>query len=187
MAQSALRIPFSQRIDDPDQNLLHQHSHGELGEQVSPRTMSVAVDQAHIQLIQQVQHELRTPVHGILNLVDDLHTELRSVPIQHKATRRSLLNKVESLAGLGERLQNVLDDFRDFATETIHAREAEEQHEVNPDEPVDLGELLDTVAAEAWNAQVRQIRAEDGDNARLPPPPELILQTDTSLRGWKTV
>ncbi|CBQ69319.1 conserved hypothetical protein [Sporisorium reilianum SRZ2] len=188
MAPSAtLRKPFSQRLDDPDQSVLHQHSHGELGEQVSPHTMSVAVDHAHIQLIQQVQHELRTPVHGLLNLVDDLRTELRTVPIEDRATRRSLLNKVESLAGLGERLQNVLDDFRDFATETIHAREAEEQHEVVPDEPVDLGELLDTVAAEAWNAQVRQIRAEDGDDARLPPPPELILQTDTSLRGWKTV
>ncbi len=180
------RKPFSQRLDDPDQAAL-KHSHGELGEHVSPHTMSVAVDQAHIQLIQQVQHELRTPVHGLLGLVEDLRTELRAAPIQDADVRRSLLLKAESLAGLSERLQNVLDDFRDFADETIHAREAEEQHEVHPDEPVDLGDLLDTVAAEAWAAQVRQIRAEDGDDARLPPPPELILQTDTSLRGWKTV
>ncbi|TKY85597.1 hypothetical protein EX895_005759 [Sporisorium graminicola] len=188
MAPSAAhRKPFSQRLDDPDQSVLYQHSQGELGEQVSPHTMSVAVDHAHIQLVQQVQHELRTPVHGLLNLIDDLRTELRSLPIQDRPIRRSIFNKVDSLAGLGERLQHVLDDFRDFAFETMHAREAEEQHEVTPDQPVDLGELLDNVAAEAWNAQVRQIRAEDGDDARLPPPPELILQTDTSLRGWKTV
>ncbi|SPO24070.1 uncharacterized protein UTRI_03383_B [Ustilago trichophora] len=183
---AAQRAPFSQRLNDPNQAAL-KHSQGELGEQVSPHTMSAAVDQAHIQLIQQVQHELRTPVHGLLGLVEDLRTELRAAPIQDKAARRSLLIKMESLAGLSERLQNVLDDFRDFAAETIHAREAEEEHEVFPEEPVDLGDLLDTVASEAWNAQVRQIRAEDGDDARLPPPPELILQTDTSLRGWKTV
>ncbi|SPO24115.1 uncharacterized protein UTRI_03383 [Ustilago trichophora] len=183
---AAQRAPFSQRLNDPHQAAL-KHSQGELGEQVSPHTMSAAVDQAHIQLIQQVQHELRTPVHGLLGLVEDLRTELRAAPIEDKAARRSLLIKMESLAGLSERLQNVLDDFRDFAAETIHAREAEEEHEVFPEEPVDLGDLLDTVASEAWNAQVRQIRAEDGDDARLPPPPELILQTDTSLRGWKTV
>ncbi|EST09261.1 Histidine kinase-like ATPase, ATP-binding domain protein [Kalmanozyma brasiliensis GHG001] len=186
MAGPSPRIPFSQRLDDPDQAAI-QHSHGEFGEQVSPHTMSAAVDQAHIQLIQQVQHELRTPVHGLLGLVEDLRTELRAAPIQDRDARRSLLIKAESLAGLSERLQHVLDDFRDFAAETIHAREAEEEHEVQPEEPVDLGDLLDTVAAEAWNEQVRQIRAEDGDDARLPPPPELILQTDTSLRGWKTV
>ena len=183
---AAQRAPFSQRLNDPTQAAL-KHSQGELGEQVSPHTMSVAVDQAHIQLIQQVQHELRTPVHGLLGLVEDLRTELRAAPIDDKDARRSLLIKMDSLAGLSERLQNVLDDFRDFAAETIHAREAEEEHEVFPEEPVDLGELLDTVASEAWNAQVRQIRAEDGEDARLPPPPELILQTDTSLRGWKTV
>lgn len=183
-AASAPRPPFSQRLNEPNQ---HASEHSQFGEQVSPHTMSAAVDQAHIQLIQQVQHELRTPVHGLLGLVEDLRAELRAAPIEDKATRRSLLIKTESLAGLGERLQNVLDDFRDFAAETVHAGEAEEEHEVFPEEPVDLGDLLDTVASEAWNAQVRQIRAEDGDDARLPPPPELILQTDTSLRGWKTV
>lgn len=186
MGDAARRKPFSQRIDDPDQ-AASQHSLGELGEQITPHTMSAAVDRAHIQLIQQVQHELRTPVHGLLNLLDHLRSELRAAPIADKQVRRSLLIEVDSLAGLGERLQNVLDDFGDFAAETIQAREAEEQHDVTLEEPVDLGELLDTVAAEAWNAQVRQIRAEDGDDARLPPPPELILQTDTSLRGWKTV
>ncbi|SNX86540.1 uncharacterized protein MEPE_05249 [Melanopsichium pennsylvanicum] len=180
------RAPFSQRLNDPSQAAL-KHSHGEVGEQVSMHTMSAAVDQAHIQLIQQVQHELRTPVHGLLGLVDEIRSQIRDAPIQDKDARNSLLIKMDSLAGLGERLQNVLDDFRDFAAETINAREAEEDHEVFPEEPVDLGDLLDTVAAEAWNAQVRQIRAEDGDDARLPPPPELILQTDTSLRGWKTV
>lgn len=186
MGEAAPRKPFSQRLDDPEQAAI-QHSLGELGEQISPHTMSAAVDQAHIQLIQQVQHELRTPVHGLLNLIDHLRTELRAAPITDKEARKSLLVKTDSLAGLGERLQNVLDDFRDFAAETVQAREAEEQHDVTLEQPVDLGELLDTVAAEAWNAQVRQIRAEDGDDARLPPPPELILQTDTSLRGWKTV
>lgn len=183
---AASRAPFSQRLDDPSQAAL-KHSKGELGEQISPHTMSAAVDQAHIQLIQQVQHELRTPVHGLLGLVEDLRSELRTAPIQDKDARKSLLIKMESLAGLSERLQNVLDDFRDFAAETIHAREAEEEHEVFPEEPVDLGDLLDNVASEAWNAQVRQIRAEGGEDARLPPPPELILQTDTSLRGWRTV
>ncbi|GAC95980.1 sensor histidine kinase/response regulator [Pseudozyma hubeiensis SY62] len=149
--------------------------------------MSAAVDQAHIRLIQQVQHELRTPVHGILGLLNHLRQEVRAAPFADTNARKSLLFSVESLAGLGERLQNVLDDFADFAAETIHAREAEEQHHVMPEQPVDLDNLLDAVAAEAWNAQVRQIRAEDGDDARLPPPPELILQTDTSLRGWKTL
>lgn len=149
--------------------------------------MSAAVDQAHIQLIQQVQHELRNPVHGLLGITEDLRSELRDAPIEDKAARRALMIKLESIAGLGERLQNILDDFRDFAAETIQAHEPDQEHEIFPEEPVDLGELLDVVAAEAWNAQVRQIRAEDGDDARLPPPPELILQTDTTLRGWKTV
>ncbi|KAJ1595465.1 hypothetical protein NDA14_006450 [Ustilago hordei] len=185
-AASAPRPPFSQRLDQPNQHA-QQPPRGESGDQISPHTMSAAVDQAHIQLIQQVQHELRTPVHGLLGLVEDLRAELRAAPIEDKTARRSLLIKTESLSGLGERLQNVLDDFRDFAAETVNAREAEEDYEVFPEEPVDLGDLLDTVASEAWNAQVRQIRAEDGDDARLPPPPELILQTDASLRGWKTV
>ncbi|KAJ1023413.1 hypothetical protein NDA18_004937 [Ustilago nuda] len=185
-AASAPRPPFSQRLDQPNQHA-QQPPRGESGDQISPHTMSAAVDQAHIQLIQQVQHELRTPVHGLLGLVEDLRAELRAAPIEDKAARRSLLIKTESLSGLGERLQNVLDDFRDFAAETVNAREAEEDYEVFPEDPVDLGDLLDTVASEAWNAQVRQIRAEDGDDARLPPPPELILQTDASLRGWKTV
>ena len=185
-AASAPRPPFSQRLDQPNQHA-QQPPRGESGDQISPHTMSAAVDQAHIQLIQQVQHELLTPVHGLLGLVEDLRAEPRAAPIEDKAARRSLLIKTESLSGLGERLQNVLDDFRDFAAETVNAREAEEDYEVFPEEPVDLGDLLDTVASEAWNAQVRQIRAEDGEDARLPPPPELILQTDASLRGWKTV
>ncbi len=184
---AAPRTPFSKRLDDHSQTHNLKHSNGEFGEQVSPHTMSAAVDQAHIQLIQQVQHELRTPVHGLLGLVEDIRSDIRSAAFQDQLTRRSLLIKTESLSGLAERLQNVLDDFRDFATETIHAREAEEDHEVFPEQPVDLGDLLDSVAAQAWNEQVRQIRAEDGEDARLPPPPELILQTDTSLRGWKTV
>lgn len=184
---AAPRTPFSQRLDDPSHTHTLKHSNGEFGEQVSPHTMSAAVDQAHIQLIQQVQHELRTPVHGLLGLVEDLRSDIRSAAFHDQATRRSLLVKTDSLIGLAERLQNVLDDFRDFAAETIHAREAEEDHEVFPEQPVDLGDLLDSVAAQAWNEQVRQIRAEDGEDARLPPPPELILQTDTSLRGWKTV
>ncbi|KDN43901.1 hypothetical protein K437DRAFT_295010 [Tilletiaria anomala UBC 951] len=54
------------------------------------------------------------------------------------------------------------------------------------DEPVNFGTLLDEVACEAWNQQVRALRAEDAD-ARLPPPPELILQIDTSLRHVKSV
>lgn len=111
--------------------------------------MSAAVDRIHIQLIQQVQHELRTPVHGLLGLVEDLRAELRAAPIEDKAARRSLLIKTESLSGLGERLQNLLDDFRDFAAETVNAREAEEDYEVFPEDPVDLGDLLDTVASEA--------------------------------------
>ncbi|KAJ9474293.1 Sensor histidine kinase/response regulator [Pseudozyma hubeiensis] len=186
MGLEAQRKPFSQRIDDPHQSAT-QHSLGDLGEQITPHTMSAAVDQAHIRLIQQVQHELRTPVHGLLNLLDHLRHDLRATTISDPQARKSLFVKVDSLAGLGERLQNVLDDFGDFAAETIQAREAEEEHNVKPEQPVDLGDLLDNVAAEAWNAQVRQIRAEDGDDARLPPPPELILQIDTSLRGWKTV
>ncbi|PWN52559.1 hypothetical protein IE53DRAFT_273410 [Violaceomyces palustris] len=164
-----------------------KHSSGQLGEQVTPHTMDYRVDRAHIELIQQVQHELRTPVHGMLGMLDSLRSELRELYFEDRHKRNSILVQMESLIGLGERLQHVLDDFKDFATETIAARDAEQNHNLVPEEPVDLGELLDEVAAKAWAAQVRQIRAEGGEDARLPPPPELILQTETSLRGWKTV
>ena len=53
-------------------------------------------------------------------------------------------------------------------------------------EAVNFGRLLDEVAGEAWERQVRAVRAEDSE-ARLPPPPELILQIDTSLRSVKSV
>jgi len=92
--------------------------------------------------------------------------------------------------------------FHSQASETISAREAEESHDVIPDEPVDLGELLDEVvssirakrqkknlfsrsdshlslfslqAAGVWEDQIKSIQAEQGEHARIPPPPELIL------------
>ncbi|SPO38051.1 uncharacterized protein PSFLO_03528 [Pseudozyma flocculosa] len=155
-------------------------------EPISAHVQSANVDMAHIALIQQVQHELRTPVHGLLGTLEELRNDLAGVDMD-KETRKAVRVKLDSLGGLADRLQNVLDDFRDFALETRTAREAEESNDVVLDEEVDLGELLDEVASEAWNAQVRQVRAEGGADARLPPPPELILQTETSLRGWKTV
>lgn len=151
--------------------------------------MVAGVDQSHIKLIQQVQHELRTPLHGLMGLIEDVRQDIRAARLENPSLRRSLLEKTDTLAGLGERLQNVIDDFRDFAADDNNDLIPESSRAggvVFPEEAVDLGELLDTVAAETWNSQVRQIRAEEGEDARLPPPPELILQTETSLRGWKT-
>ncbi|KAN0059646.1 hypothetical protein ACQY0O_008216 [Thecaphora frezii] len=188
MASEKQRDHFSLRLQHPSQ-AADKHSQGELGEQVSPHSMNADIDRAHVELIQQVQHEIRTPVHGLLGTLEDLRHDLRNLDLD-RATLNAIMVKMDSLDGLAERLQNVLDDFRDYttqATETIIAREAEEKHEVVPQEPVDLGQLLDDVAAAVWKAQVRQIRAEGGADARLPPPPELILQIETSLRGWKTI
>lgn len=73
------------------------------------------------------------------------------------------------------------------ASETISAREEEHKRDVTPNEEVDLGELMDEVATGVWEKQIQSIRAENGSDARIPPPPELILTIDTSLRGCKSV
>lgn len=121
--------------------------------------------------------------------------------------------KFDSVTTLHRRVIGLLDDFADFATETMAARSSEMLCLTRADEAVDLSQLLDEVAKDMWNAQVNEIRTEQGIDARVPPPPELILresalgvpklvrrlpqltkvsaleivEIDTNLRGWKSL
>lgn len=88
---------------------------------------------------------------------------------------------------LGAQLLNVLDDFRDYATLTIEAKVAEDDHQIDPTEEADLGEILDDLASEVWDHQVHCLQTEKGANVRIPPPPELILTLDTTLQSKKSI
>ncbi|PWN44149.1 hypothetical protein IE81DRAFT_36014 [Ceraceosorus guamensis] len=159
------------------------------GRQSNPHTPKEGVDKALIELIQTVQHELRTPLHGMLALIESIRADVEASasPVPDTSSASLLGPKFDSVTTLHRRVVGILDDFADFATETMAARTSEILCLAQADEPVDLGQLLDDVATDMWNAQVNEIRTEQGVDARLPPPPELILQIDTNLRGWKSL
>lgn len=129
----------------------------------------------HLQ-IQSVQHELRTPLHGMLALISALTSDLRK---QVKGTENE--QRFDDINSLGKQLLSVLDDFRDYASHTIEAKQAEQEHDLEPNEEADLSVILDDLASEVWDHQVAALKAAKGPDVRIPPPPELILTLDTSL------
>lgn len=132
--------------------------------------------------IQSVQHELRTPVHGMLALITALTSDMRA---EIAATGNE--QRVSDINALAAQLLSILDDFRDYASHTIEAKVAEQNHEIVPDEDVNLSEVLDDIAADVWDQQVRSLQAAKGPDVRIPPPPELILTLDTSLQAKKSL
>jgi signal transduction histidine kinase len=132
--------------------------------------------------IHSVQHELRTPLHGMLALISSLSSDLKG-HVKHTENEQRL-NDINSL---GAQLVSVLDDFRDFASHTIEAKTAEEQHEILPNEEADLYDIIDDVASEVWKHQVAAMKAAKGPDVRIPPPPELILTLDGSLQSRQSL
>lgn len=118
----------------------------------------------------------------MLALITSLSSDLKE---QVKETENE--QRLSDINTLGTQLLNVLDDFRDYATQTIEAKIAEDNHEISPVEEANLGEVLDELASDVWNHQVHCLQTEKGADVRIPPPPELILTLDTSLRSKKSL
>ncbi|UZJ50721.1 hypothetical protein CBS101457_000041 [Exobasidium rhododendri] len=150
--------------------------------QMTPLSPPKEVDAALLELVHSVQHELNTPLHGMLAHLTDLFSDLKG---EIAATGNG--QRVSDINALGKQLLSVLEDFRDYASHTLDAKSAEENHEIIPSEEADLGEILDEVAAEVWDSQVKAMQAEKGPDVRIPPPPELILTLDSSLQANKSV
>lgn len=94
-------------------------------------------------------------------MIDSMRSDIASLTASD-AQKKVLQDKVQNASTLGSRVSAILDDFSDFAKETLAAKEAENHALVAPDEEVDLGELLDDVAREMWQIQVDEIRTEQG-------------------------
>jgi len=90
--------------------------------QTTPLTPKPGVDKALIELIQSVQHELRTPLHGILGLIEGARLELRQEDVSFVDQKKNLTRRIDDLSSLGTRLQELLDDFRDFVSEIERRR-----------------------------------------------------------------
>lgn len=103
------------------------------GQQSSPHTPPASVDKALLDMVQTIQHELRTPMHGMLALIDSLRADLRVRDEgegegegegglgsgQASTGREALLRqKVNDMRSLGVQLQEILDDFRDYVSGT---------------------------------------------------------------------
>lgn len=107
------------------------------GQQSSPHTPPASVDRALLDMVQTIQHELRTPMHGMLALIDSLRADLRVRDEgegegegkgegkgglgsgQSSTGRQTLLRqKVNDMRSLGVQLQEILDDFRDYVSGT---------------------------------------------------------------------
>jgi signal transduction histidine kinase len=118
----------------------------------------------------------------MLALLSSLTTDLKK---QIKGSENE--QRLDDINSLGGQLLSVLDDFRDFASHTIEAKAAEEDHQITPNEEADLSEILDDLASEVWDNQVAALKAAKGPDVRIPPPPELILTLDPSLRSKQSL
>lgn len=104
------------------------------GQQSSPHTPSAGVDSALLSMVQMIQHELRTPMHGMLALIDALRVDLRALdaeapasavdnltsdsatPPRQSSRHASLWQKTNDMRSLSVQLQEILDDFRDYVS-----------------------------------------------------------------------
>lgn len=86
--------------------------------QATPLTPKPGVDKALIELIQSVQHELRTPLHGMLALIEGARQDLKQTEeeLSFQEQKVNLKRRVDDLSSLGNQLQELLDDFRDFVS-----------------------------------------------------------------------
>jgi signal transduction histidine kinase len=64
------------------------------------------------QQIQSVQHELRTPIHGMLALISSLTADMKT-----EIAAAGNEQRVNDINSLGSQLLKILDDFRDFVSE----------------------------------------------------------------------
>ncbi len=115
-------IAFSEFIALDDTDVLFIAATGSILSSSIIRQEAAAVARAQIRFIQQIQHELRTPLHGVLGVTEFLRHAIPNKQLKVEADKTGLseedfLMRLLEMIRLGGRtLANLLDDVLDFGT-----------------------------------------------------------------------
>ncbi|KAL9940091.1 hypothetical protein V8E36_000796 [Tilletia maclaganii] len=126
-----------------------------------------AVDRAQLSLIRGLQHEFRTPLHGILGIVDAIQSHEEHGDTTIASDPELLHNLLESIRLASTSLNGLLDDVLTFGEITgVHksSRQAALDAKASAVDDLDLGDLIEEVALE--ELQVRKMSIKQNETIR---------------------
>ncbi len=115
-------LTFDDFIAFDDSDILFIAAMGSILSSVVVRQEAAAVARAQIRFIQQIQHELRTPLHGVLGVTEFLRQAISNEQLKAEADKTGLsgqdflMRLLEMIRVGGRTLSGLLDDVLDFGT-----------------------------------------------------------------------
>lgn len=202
--RKVLVITFTtlQALDQSD--LLFLHAAANILHASITRREAIAAEQAQLSFIQTVQHELRTPLHGILGVAEDLRHALQSRALvteaeKHCLTQSEYLDRsLEVIELAGSSLTRLLDDVLDFGqvtgvkstSEPVSRPGLGDQTEVN--ETLDIADWMEKLGRKIYAYEKMMRRVKSGqlalsrarENRHMP---ELIIFLSDEVQKWSWV
>ncbi|KAE8209559.1 hypothetical protein CF327_g6471 [Tilletia walkeri] len=128
-----------------------------------------AVDRAQLSLIRGLQHEFRTPLHGILGIVDAIQSHEESGDTMLTSDPALLHNLLESIRLASSSLNGLLDDvltFGEIAGVQTDTKQAAQSAKASAVDDIDIGDLIEEVALEELH--VRKMSIKQNEALRSP-------------------
>ncbi|KAE8186229.1 hypothetical protein CF336_g7079 [Tilletia laevis] len=126
-----------------------------------------AVDRAQLSLIRGLQHEFRTPLHGILGIVDAIQSHEEHGDPLITSDPALFHNLLESIRLASSSLNGLLDDvltFGEIAGVQTSAKQASKNAKASAVDDIDLGDLIEEVALE--ELYVRKLSINQSETIR---------------------
>ena len=183
-----LILTFSELTALDDTDLLFLNASASILDASIARVQAASTDKAQLHFIQTVQHELRTPLHGILGISEFLRHAVSNRALPAEAAKAGLsedafLSKCLDMIKLaGGSLVSLVDDVLDFGDISgVRSHTA-----VEPAQEVDICSLMEGVAAvEFESAQLIRRQQQDAWMESHMPTVVLGIQDEVRLWGWK--